>query len=144
VDVLGHLLAAQQAHHQRRADAIVIEVVAAQMGDRRHHPDLDHRHPGQVGRHGDRHRGHPADVGHETLGRGHPDVDVDDRGDGAVHRPAVALQLPGRSGLGAGQAAVPVDRQLQDAAQRAPRHLWGHHARHRADPARDHLAHTQR
>ena len=81
-DPPGDLLAAQQAHHQCGADPVVVEVVAAQMGDRGDHPDLDHGDAGDIGRDRDRQRRQPTDVGDETLRRGEADMGVDQGLDG--------------------------------------------------------------
>ena len=66
---LAHRLLAQQADQDGVADARVVEVVAAQVGDAGDHPALDQREAGDVGRDGERHRRQPAEVGQRSPGR---------------------------------------------------------------------------
>ena len=64
---------------------------------------------------------------------------------GVVDRAAVALQVLGGRGLGPGQPAVAVDRQLEHPAEGAAGELRRDEAAgHRADTAGDDLAHVLR
>jgi hypothetical protein len=95
------------------ADAVVVEVVAAQVRDRRDHVALQQRQAGDVGRDRERERDHAAEVGGEPLHAGEAHVCLDDAVDGALHVAAVGGQPP-PAGLGrAGEAPEAVDGQLE-------------------------------
>ena len=121
-----HPLLAEQAGQDAVADPLVVEVVAAQVRDRGHHPALDQRQPGDVGGHGDRHRHQAADVGQEALRTGEPDVVLDDVLDRrvVVALVLVALLLGHRGG--AVERADATDRAVQRLVDEAGSDLRGH------------------